>query len=343
MVAGGFLGHPAGMRFRALLILCGAVLIGACDEKDNESSKSAKLSAPEPALAGRRPDLGRADYRSQRGRKAADALAAAKKDWFGAGQPRPLVASASPESLGDRWRMKFDGARRTSAFTPRRTSTAVCTNCASFRKTGIRTAVYRPSERTQPETSGNLVAVALQGPGYRFLSNAHHDNYGTSAMASGIKNLAAVFARSNPGHPGLTFGDISNRVGGDIGHLSHRKGRDIDMYFAITDANGRPVHNNRRIRFNADGGGRHGFRFDDQRNWQLVKLMLENPQFGREVQFIFISTGLEKRILDAGRRAGAAPRLLARAQAVMRYEPGHTNHFHLRIKPAPRSFPTIRV
>ncbi len=348
----GLPGHPRSMRSGAVLILCGAVLIGACDEKGKGGDKSVKLSAPKSALKGAKPDLGRGDYRGQRGWDAGRMNA--DNGWFGSGQPRPLVASTSSgndalENLRHNASMNFDNAGNLPVFNHDRAPvTAVDT--APREETVVQAAEYQAamlSPATMVKSLGsrsgyihNPVEIPFKGVGYEFLPNATGENYGTRAMGLGMTYLAAEFKRANPGHPGLTLGDVSDHDGGRLaGHKSHRYGRDIDIYFAITDANGRPVTNNRRISFNADGRGRHGFIFDDARNWELVKGMLENPYFGPEVEYLFISRGLEARILAAAERAGASAELRRRAARVMYYEPNHANHFHLRIKPSSRPLP----
>lgn len=133
-------------------------------------------------------------------------------------------------------------------------------------------------------------------------------NYGTAAM---IKGLAAVGADMGALHaPTLQIGDISQKGGGTFRrHLSHKIGKDVDVFF-ITDARGH---------------------FDVPWNLTLAATAMKDMNVTR----IFVDTPLKNymtQYLTAHPEIPADERgYMAKALARMSYWPGHDTHFHIRI------------
>lgn len=167
-------------------------------------------------------------------------------------------------------------------------------------------------------------------------------HFGTWQLVQLIERAAERVERRLPGVR-LSVGEISARRGGHIdGHRSHQSGRDVDIGFYMTDAQGRPHDAYAYAAFGGDGVGRgpnRMLRFDDARNWELVgKLVADGDA---RVQHIFVSNPIERRLLREGRRRGAPSVVLERAARVMS-QPGHhphRNHFHVRIYCNPRERP----
>lgn len=160
------------------------------------------------------------------------------------------------------------------------------------------------------------------------------DNFfGTAELVSMLERAAQTVAQRWPGSQ-LTVGELSARSGGWIeGHHSHRNGRDADVAFYMRDERGRMGRFWRFVSFahNAFGSDRT-LRFDDARNWAMVASMLQDSD--ARVQYMFVANPIRRRLLKAGRRAGASDDLLRAAAAVLiepRQGNKHTDHFHIRI------------
>ncbi len=157
--------------------------------------------------------------------------------------------------------------------------------------------------------------------------------WGLPSLVGMIERSAAAVAKRFPGAV-LTVGDLSRKGGGDVdGHRSHESGRDVDVAFYYT--RGSKAYVPPRFAAVEPDGRVRGYpavRFDDARNWSLIEAWLTDP--GATVLQIFVAQHLKLRLLEAGRRAGASPRVLGRAAGLLvqpkRALP-HDNHFHVRI------------
>ena len=160
--------------------------------------------------------------------------------------------------------------------------------------------------------------------------------YGTAELVGMLERAAAHVAHVMPGSK-LTVGDLSRRRGGWLRpHRSHRSGRDVDIAFYAVDAERNPLELPTFVRFRSNGEGRgrwgEGAVFDDARNWELVRAMLEDPV--ADVQYIFVGRWLRRRILRAGEERDAPREVLERASIAMeqpRRGGRHDDHFHVRI------------
>ena len=203
----------------------------------------------------------------------------------------------------------------------------------------------RPSISMGKPQAGTLkdgMQLPSPGYGYKYVHlKTRGRNSGTDEMVLGLMHIAAEFQALHKGHPGLRFGDISQKDGGDISyHGSHESGRDVDVIFLATNEKGQPVDHGEFVRF--DSSGKKGsLRMDLRRNWDLVVLMLTNPHFGDKVMYIFISTPQRKLLLDYAKgliqkERNAAKKkqmeaLFKRAEKIVRHWKGHDDHFHMRI------------
>jgi penicillin-insensitive murein DD-endopeptidase len=149
-----------------------------------------------------------------------------------------------------------------------------------------------------------------------------------------LNRAARVVARKFPGSM-LEIGELSRKEGGRItSHLSHQSGRDADVGFYLTDLDGAPIRVPRFLRCLGTGDGRDDptIRFDDQRNWEFVRALLEDPN--EEVRQIFIYAPLRARLLAYAAKVKAPRQLRAKAAAAMMQPVNalpHDDHFHIRI------------
>ncbi|MFO8071145.1 MAG: penicillin-insensitive murein endopeptidase [Polyangia bacterium] len=203
-----------------------------------------------------------------------------------------------------------------------------------------------PAEQSSPGTlsvgtpmNGSLErgeVLPRRGSGYRMMSTTRQRRarFGVHELVMLIKWAAhRVYAR----HPGSTLmvGDLSVRKGGPIEHHgSHQNGRDVDFAFYMIDGDGEPVTRESFVAFDANGFSVDPpmrYRFDTERNWALVRELLQSDS--AVVQWIFIADHLEDLLLAHAEEAGESPLLRRRAEHVLHEPTGksHWDHFHVRI------------
>jgi penicillin-insensitive murein endopeptidase len=191
---------------------------------------------------------------------------------------------------------------------------------------------------------GVLVAgeqVPRDAPGLRWLrGNDRH--WGLPRFSEAIARAAARVAEERPGAR-LFVGDLSTPTGGGplSPHFSHRSGVDADLLFYVTTLDGAPVDSPGFIHVGADGLARdeaHGrwLRFDVEREWLLVRALLDDPE--ARVQWMFVSEVAEAMLLEWATSRGEPLETIARAQQVMlQPNPGgiHDDHIHVRTACSP--------
>ena len=203
------------------------------------------------------------------------------------------------------------------------------------------------------------VAMPFAGAGYEVHPDWRTRNH-RYATVEVVRWLTDAFRDVDQTFPGSTayLGDLSGRNGGDAAmHKSHASGRDIDIFYFASDANGSPMHGlPAMLHFASDGhairwsAGKVGHpikdplpnaHFDAQRNWALVRAMLENPV--SEVQWIFIHRELAGLLMAEAERTGASASTISRARALL-HQPTdsqpHDDHMHVRVfcDPKDRAF-----
>lgn len=179
--------------------------------------------------------------------------------------------------------------------------------------------------------------LPLRGPHHRVL-----DEHATRGMHCAVDELVAALTRAAAGvakrHPGavLPVGNLGRCGGGDVRwSVSHNSGRDADLGFYLKAPDGRQHLPRTLIPVDGNGIATDGevrARFDPARNWRVVRELLTDRTI--QVQWIFVSRGLRKRLLDHAAAVGEPPSLVARAAEVLaqpgRHRP-HDDHFHVRI------------
>ncbi|HEX3344667.1 MAG TPA: penicillin-insensitive murein endopeptidase [Polyangiaceae bacterium] len=183
--------------------------------------------------------------------------------------------------------------------------------------------------------------LARDAEGLRWLrGNDRH--WGVPRFTAAIERAAATVAHERPGAR-LTVGDLSTPTGGGplSPHFSHRSGVDADLLFYVTTLGGAPVDSPGFIHVGADGLAEdeaHGrwLRFDVEREWLLVRALVEDPQ--ARVQWLFVSDVVQAMLLEWAVARGEPTELIARAESLMlQPNPGgvHDDHIHVRTTCAP--------
>ncbi len=183
----------------------------------------------------------------------------------------------------------------------------------------------------------NGTELAAEGTGYRTLtSNDRH--FGTARFVSAIERAAAKVAAERPGGV-LSIGDLSAKYGGHISsHSSHRSGRDADLLLYMTTLQGVPVTTTGFVHVGNDGlawddNEKRFLRFDVEREWLLVKTLVEDAE--ARVQWLFVSRPVEAMLIEWARARGESGDTIVRAMDTM-LQPGppaqsHDDHLHVRI------------
>jgi penicillin-insensitive murein endopeptidase len=179
--------------------------------------------------------------------------------------------------------------------------------------------------------------LPAEGDGYRLLAD-NERHFGTPRFVAAIQRAAAKVGRERPGSM-LTVGDISARTGGRISsHSSHRSGRDADLLLYMTTLEGVPVTSSGFVHVGTDGlawdeGDKRFLRFDVEREWLLVKALVEDPE--SRVQWLFASKPVEAMLIEWARARGESGDTLVRAMDTL-LQPAppaqsHDDHLHVRI------------
>ena len=183
------------------------------------------------------------------------------------------------------------------------------------------------------------VELPREGEGYKWLVREGRDDrhYGIPRFVGAIERAAAKVAKERPGGV-LGIGDLSTKTGGGplLPHLSHRTGRDADLLLYVVTLEGAPVESPGFIHVENDGlawdeKGKRFLRFDVERQWLLVKALVEDPE--ARIQWIFASRNVRALLVDWARARGESPDTIVRAMEVMlQPQPGgaHDDHVHIR-------------
>lgn len=183
------------------------------------------------------------------------------------------------------------------------------------------------------------VELPEHGPGFVRYRKKGGYNWGQPALVEALMTAARQVHEARPGGPPLVVGDLSAQHGGKVSrHASHRSGRDVDLLWYLTTAEGAPIESMHFVQLGSDGlgltpSGRY-VRLDVPRQWLLVKSLLRSL----DVQWMFVSSPVEALLIDHALASGEETELLWRAQNVMQEPPDslpHDDHLHLRIACSP--------
>ena len=166
----------------------------------------------------------------------------------------------------------------------------------------------RPQGSWHGGTIDGAVNLTDRGAGYRHYRNSDPvdgDDWGTLEL---IRCIEAVGRGWQPSGRRLNVGDLSLRPGGPfIPHRSHQNGLDVDLRYARKDGRDHPLD----LRYHPED-------HDIDATRELLRLFLERC----EVLFILVDS----------ERIGFAAEDLGPGHQALRHAPGHSNHFHVRLR-----------
>jgi penicillin-insensitive murein endopeptidase len=174
-----------------------------------------------------------------------------------------------------------------------------------------------------------------EGDGFKWLRQDDR-HYGIPRFVAAIERAAGKVAVERPGAV-LGIGDLSSQNGGQLlPHFSHRTGRDADLLLYLVTPEGAPVESPGFVHVGNDGlawddKGKRFLRLDVERQWLLVKTLVEDPE--ARIQWVFASRNVRALLIDWARARGEKPETIVRAMEVMlQPQPGgpHDDHVHIR-------------
>lgn len=188
--------------------------------------------------------------------------------------------------------------------------------------------------------------IANSGPGWVRPSTwaKRGRRYGTDELVGAIERAAARVAKEYPGSV-LGVADLSKQDGGaSAGHRSHQSGRDADLLYYAIDAQQRYVQPDGVMPYYTRSGRASYAKapswqpripvryFDLERNWALVRALLEDPH--SQVTAMFVASSVKYWLIKYAEEIGAPKELVTRARhtiVVPRKVGGHNDHMHIRV------------
>lgn len=194
-------------------------------------------------------------------------------------------------------------------------------------------AIRQPAEPTPREpqarrSGGRGFAQLPSSPALHVLRPERA--WGTPRVVELLLELAAAHRLRFPDAPPLVVGDLSRERGGRLlPHRSHRHGRDVDVRL--------PQRGRRELRL-LEASLRT---LDLERTWFLIERLVRSG----EVEYIFLDRRLQRALRRHARSASPPlasddelselfqyPRSPKRWIGIVRHEPGHSSHLHVRFR-----------
>lgn len=188
--------------------------------------------------------------------------------------------------------------------------------------------------QTNDGSVSNSESMEVKGRTWQFLPavSGRRTNYGKTDLVRLLKSGADAVDEQFPGSV-LTIGNIGLESGGKIVQSkSHQAGRDVDVAPYYRDKKGRMAHPARFFPVDSEGKSRRGLELDVARTWAFVKALVQSED--PVVQWMFVSEGVKKLLIDHARKSRESRELIRRAEVIL-HQPtdssDHSDHFHIRV------------
>jgi LysM domain/Penicillin-insensitive murein endopeptidase len=150
--------------------------------------------------------------------------------------------------------------------------------------------------------------------------------WGTFLAVTRLMEVLTDHSRAYPRRTPLRVDDISRKGGGFLApHRSHRSGRDVDIRYPLKTATDKYVRASTKT-------------LDLERTWDLLKRFLAT----KDVTYIFVERRFQKLLHARAVKARWSksrlkevfqyPRGRKAMTGIIRHEPGHSTHFHVRFR-----------
>lgn len=188
------------------------------------------------------------------------------------------------------------------------------------------------------DTNGGRLRKATRLPASDdYFIRRPHRAFGAQHTVQYVQRAVSAVKREFPKVHALAIGDLSEREGGKITrHASHQNGRDVDLgFFFKKKPEGYPqsfvVATNKNLDFAA--------------SWALLMAFVEAAEEPGGVEKIFMSYSTQRLFYKWARKQGISkaklgkifqyPRGRSHAEGLVRHEPGHDEHIHVRFQCPP--------
>lgn len=181
---------------------------------------------------------------------------------------------------------------------------------------------------------GKLVNGMQLPTGRSYYRRRPHRAWGANHTIYHIRRAASIVRAKYPKIHKLAIGDISSRKGGKLAqHKSHRSGRDADLGFYYKKrpkGYPRSFVKSRKKNLHLDA------------TWTLLRTFAETANAEGGVDVMFLNYELQEIFYKHAKKRGVKQRTLDKwfqyprgkgsRQGIIRHEPGHDSHVHVRFK-----------
>jgi penicillin-insensitive murein endopeptidase len=173
----------------------------------------------------------------------------------------------------------------------------------------------------------NAMDIGLSGPGFIKLFTHRSTGWGTFDVIALIKQAADKLISQFPNQEPLQIGDICSQHGGPLlSHLSHQNGLDADIRLLAKNHHVQSPETLSGFDESYVVNGKISPNFDYERNWLLIKTLVNTERINR----IFLDKVIKKALCKYAKSINEAK---ANEEALRRIEhfDEHTDHIHIRL------------
>ena len=186
-----------------------------------------------------------------------------------------------------------------------------------------------PGFADEDDEAGGALPNGIQlPPGRHYEIKSSALAWGTPSTIRLIQSAVSKYERRGR-RPVVHIGDISRKGGGNFPpHKSHRTGQDVDVGYVLKRGD---YSNSHFASVTKDN-------FDAKHSWELLKAFLDTDQ----VRYVFMDYRIQGWLYDYAKGHGVSqsaldelfqyPRSKRRAYGIVRNDPGHDDHFHVRFQ-----------
>jgi LysM repeat protein/murein endopeptidase len=185
---------------------------------------------------------------------------------------------------------------------------------------------------------GNLVNGEQLPAGSGWYRRRPVRSWGTNHMIDALTQAFQTVQRKHPKAHDNAVGDLSARNGGKLAnHISHQTGRDADISFYFR---GHPKKGPKAFL----SAKRHPLDF--AANWTLIEALVGPKPDKGPTEYMFVDYAVQSKLYNWAKSKGVSKRRLAQIfqyprgrramRGIIRHEPGHHNHYHVRFRCPPR-------
>jgi LysM repeat protein len=204
---------------------------------------------------------------------------------------------------------------------------------------GDRLTIYKEGKATRSQAVGKPQRGRLvNGEQMKNVPGAHFRRplytWGTNETVRALKAAIAEVRRKHPKAHDLVIGDLSRENGGFLApHKSHQSGLDADIGFYFRNQ----PREGPRVNLSAATSA-----MDYEANWTLITALAGQSEEASNVEYMFIGYRVQEKLYKWAKENGISDKKLdwlfqyprgSRAMSgLIRNEPGHDNHIHIRFK-----------